>query len=295
MTKIRYLARMTGDPQPAATLENVTLTRSGRTILDDFSCAIPAGRCTALMGANGCGKTTVTRLLTGAWYPTAGTVRVLDQTLGQTNIHALRRRVALVNPTTDAGHTHHAGATVDARLTTLDAACTGYFGTVGLYDRPTDDQREHAAFLLKQVGLGTHIDQRFGTLSTGEQRRALIARAMVHLPEMIILDEPTYGLDIAGREHVLATVQRVLAMDEPPTVLMITHHVEELLPDTAKLVLMKQGRVLAEGVPDEIVTPERLSQAFGCKVYVRRVHGRWWPEVLPEAWVDLIRGRSPRA
>jgi len=279
---------------PAATLDRVTLTRSGRTILQDLSCTIPAGRCTALMGANGCGKTTVTRLMTGAWYPTAGRVTVLGQTLGRTNIHALRRRVALVNPTTDAGDRHHAGATVDARLTTLDAACTGYFGTVGLYDQPTADQRDRAASLLKQVGLAAHLEQRFGTLSTGEQRRALIARAMVQLPEMLILDEPIYGLDLAGREHVLATVQQVLAMDDPPTVLMITHHVEELLPDTAKLILMKQGQILAEGLPDEIVTPELLSQTFGCKVYVRRIHGRWWPEVLPEAWVDLIGGRGPR-
>jgi len=285
-----------GDTQAtAAELDRVTLVRSGRTILDDLSCSFPAGRCTALMGANGCGKTTITRVLTGAWYPTRGRVTVLGQTLGQTNIQTLRRRVALVNPTIDAGAAHHAGATVDARLTTLEAVCTGYFGTVGLYDAPSNDQRDHAAHLLTQVGLGTHMGQRFGTLSTGEQRRALIARAMVQLPELLILDEPTYGLDIAGREHVLATVQQVLAMAEPPTVVMITHHVEELLPDTARLVLMQHGKVLAAGDPEQVVTPELLSRAFGCKVYVRRVHGRYWPEVLPEAWVDLISGRPPRA
>lgn len=133
------------------------------------------------------------------------------------------------------------------------------------------------------------MDHPFETLSTGERRRAIIARALVHLPELLILDEPTSGLDVAGREQVLATIEMLLSMQHRPTVLMITHHVEELSPKTSQVFLMREGRFVTSGPPKDVITPESLSQTFGCKVYVRRLHGRYWLEVLPEAWLDLIQ------
>jgi len=112
---------------------------------------------------------------------------------------------------------------------------------------------------------------------------------LVNRPELLIFDEPTAGLDLAGREQVLATIDRVMHQPDPPAVLMITHHVEELSPDTHTVLLMRQGRLIAQGSPEQILTPERLSEAFGCKVFVERIHGRYWLKVLPEAWIDLIR------
>lgn len=97
------------------------------------------------------------------------------------------------------------------------------------------------------------------------------------------------GWTSAAREHVLATVEQILAQDEAPAVLMITHHVEELSPRTAQVMLMSGGRITHAGPPQSIITPERLSATFGCQVHVRRVHGRYWLEVLPEAWVDLLK------
>jgi len=258
-------------------------------ILDDFHCRIPRGACCALLGPNGCGKTTFARTLLGHMFPTAGHVRVLGETIGQTHLPTLRQRIGIVNPTTDHHGAHVTGAVVDARLAAADAVCTGLFGTVGLYDQPTNQQRQHARHLLEHVGLAHRVDQRFGVLSTGEQRRALLARALVHQPELLILDEPTAGLDITGREHVLATLEQVLARRDAPAVLLITHHVEELSPRTSQVLLMKSGRVLHHGAPKDVITPERLSDTFDCKVYVRRVHGRYWLEVLPEAWVDLLK------
>lgn len=277
---------------PAVDVRDLVVKRGETTILDRVSCRLESGRYTAILGPNGCGKTTFARCLLGQMFATSGTVRVLGETLGQTDIRKLRRRIGIVNPTTDAGGTgglHVIGAVVDADLSTTEAVITGFFGTVGLYDKYTDDQRDRARELLAMVGLPHRMDLRFGLLSTGEQRRALIARALVHMPELLILDEPTAGLDLAGREQVLATIEQVLSQPNAPAILMITHHVEELSPETNRVMLMNAGRFISTGPADQIITSERLGEAFGCQVSVERVHGRYWLQVLPEAWVDLVK------
>lgn len=270
----------------AIVLHNLHLMRGSTAILRDISATIPAGSYTAILGPNGCGKTTLTRAITGAMFFSQGNVEVLGETIGDTDIRALRRRISVVNPTASTAEAHVAGSVVDAELTAHEAALTGFFGTIGLYDRPTDQQRDRANHMLREVGLGHRIDHRFSLLSTGEQRRCLIARALVHRPELLILDEPTAGLDISGREHVLATIEAILAGQEKAsageprmTVLMITHHVEELSPRCRQVMLMKAGRFTRIGRPEDVITPETLSETFGCKVFVRKSNGRWWLEV----------------
>lgn len=277
------------DDGAAVRVVDVSVQRGTTAILRNVSCAIPAGRCTAILGPNGCGKTTLTRTMIGQMFLTRGQVTVLGQTIGRTDIRALRRRIGIVNPTTDSAAAHVSGAVVDAELTARDAVATGFFGTVGLYDAVSKAQWQRVDQVLRQVGLDHRRGLRFTFLSTGEQRRALIARALVHEPELLILDEPTAGLDVRGREQVLATIELILARPQPPTVLFITHHVEELSPRTAQVLLMRDGRLIAAGPPKAVITPESLSELFGCKVYVKRIHGRYWLEVLPEAWVELMR------
>ncbi len=268
--------------------ENLVVRRGTTTILDGLSCSIRRGQAAAILGPNGCGKTTFVRCVTGSMFATQGKLAVLGQTIGSTNILELRKRIGLVNPTTDHGFAHVTGAVVDAALSTTQAVCTGYFATVGLYDKPSAEQINHARQLLQTVGLGHRMDHSLSKLSTGEQRRALIARALVHKPELLILDEPTAGLDLRGREQVLATIERLLSQPDPPAVLMITHHVEELSPRTTQVLLMKHGRFVASGTPDQTINPETLSEVYDCKVYVKKSNGRFWLEVLPEAWLDLV-------
>jgi iron complex transport system ATP-binding protein len=276
------------DNHAAVVAQDVHVARGATQILRGVSCRIPAGRCTAILGPNGCGKTTLTRTFTGQMFITSGSVQVLGETIGRTDIRALRRRVAVVNPTSDSAESHVSGAVVDGELTARDAVLTGFFGTVGLYERPTDEQRQRADVLLNQVGLARRRDLRYALLSTGEQRRCLLARALAARPRLLILDEPTAGLDVAGREQVLAVIETLLRGADPPTVVFITHHVEELSPRTDLVLLMRDGRITAAGTPQQVITPESLSQTFGCKVFVKRIHGRYWLEVLPEAWLDLL-------
>ncbi|QDU32682.1 putative ABC transporter ATP-binding protein YlmA [Poriferisphaera corsica] len=267
---------------------NLTIQRGNTTILNNLNCTIKAGQAVAILGPNGCGKTTFARTILGHIFPTSGSLQILGRTIGETNIPKLRKHIGIVNPTTDTSSIHTTGAIVDARLSTLQAVCTGFFATIGLYDTPSPTQIETASQYLHAVGLSHRQDHRFATLSTGEQRRALIARALVHHPQLLILDEPTAGLDIAGREQILATIEMILAKPNPPALIMITHHVEELSPRTSNVFLMRDGQFINQGPPSDIITPESLTQTFGCKVFVKKIHGRFWLEVLPEAWLDLV-------
>lgn len=273
----------------AVEIKNLTVVRGETKILDNVSCVIQRGKCTVLLGPNGCGKTTMTRVMTGQSFFSDGSVTVLGEEIGQTDVRALRRRVGVVNPNAGDSHSANSGAVVDAELSTHEVVLTGIYGTIGLYNFPTEDDIALADHHLKQVGLSHRRNLRFALLSTGEQRRCMIARALTTSPELLILDEPTAGMDIAGREQVLATVERLLSLPEPPTVLMITHHVEEMSPRTSSVMLMRDGRIIASGKPGDVITPESLTMTFGCKVFVKKLHGRYWLEVLPEAWMELLR------
>jgi iron complex transport system ATP-binding protein len=272
-----------GSDDAAIAICDLSLRRGDVWILDGIDWTVPRGAVAAILGPNGSGKTTLTRVLTGYEWPTTGTVEVLGRRLGNTDVRELRRHVQVVNPSARYG--------VDAALSALDVVLTGYFATLSLYDPVTDEQRDRAAHLLRTVGLGHRIDQAYGLLSTGEQRRCLLARALVNIPQLLILDEPTAGLDVSAREHLLATIEQLHTLPGRPTVVTITHHVEEISPAASHVLLLKGGRVAARGRPDDVITPEVLSDLFDCKVYVARRSRRYWLEVLPEAWVDLLRGQ----
>ena len=266
----------------AIDIRRVTMLRSNRKILRDITWKVPQGSTAAILGPNGSGKSTLARVILGQMWPTKGDVRILGQTFGETDLNALRESIRLVQS--------NGVVEIEGSETAINVVLTGFFGTVGLYQTVTDPMRKAAVKMLKQVGLTKEIEQPYKTLSNGERMRCLIARALVVKPKLLILDEPTAGLDLLAREQVLATVQQLIERDdEPPTVLMITHHVEELLPGTSSVLVLKDGRAVASGKPRDVLKSEVLSSVYNFPVTVDRRAGRFWVQVDPKAWTRLVR------
>ena len=272
---------------PAVIAKNLVVRRGSAITVNGLSCHLRHGELTALLGPNGCGKTTFARCILGmSFFGPEGSLEILGHKLGECDMRLLRKKIGFVSPTTGP-EGQAMGCSCDADLSALEAVYTGFFGTIGLYEVPTDEQKKRAVEILEKIGLGHRLQVPLFALSSGEQRKCLIARAMAQKPELLILDEPTAGLDLRAREQVLHTVEHILAGENPPAILMITHHIEELTRSTKHVIVMKQGEVLAEGKPENVLTNENLSAAFNCKVAVRRAAGRFYAEVLPEAWLDF--------
>jgi iron complex transport system ATP-binding protein len=272
---------MTAQP-PAIQLSNVGLRRGDTWILRGIDWTVPQGACAAILGPNGSGKSTLTRILACHYWPTEGESSVLGSTFGDASLLDLRQSIRLVQP---AGPYD-----IDPELTALTTVLTGFFGTLALYDPTTPAMDEEARRLLAQVGLAHRHDHPYATLSSGERVRTLIARALVREPRLLLLDEPTAGLDLLAREQVLATVQALFEPGgaTPPTVVLITHHVEELPPATSHILLLDQGRAAAAGAPDQVLRPEILSRVYNCPVSLRTTAGRYYLEVHPTAWRGLL-------
>jgi iron complex transport system ATP-binding protein len=265
------------DEQPAIELQGVTVKRGQRTILRDIRWTVLAGTCAAILGPNGSGKSTLARVIMGQMWPTTGNVRVLGEKFGETDLNHLRESIRLVQP--------NSAVEFDPEETTSRIVLTGFFGTVGLYDPVTPAMTKKAERLIRQVGLKKEAGQAYHTLSSGERMRCLIARALVVEPRLLILDEPTAGLDLLAREQVLATVQQLIERSkQPPAVLMITHHVEELLPATSQVLILKDGRAAAVGKPGQVLRSDVLSKVYDFPVKVIRRGGRFWVQVHSSAW-----------
>jgi iron complex transport system ATP-binding protein len=270
---------------PALSLHGVGVLRDGRWILRDINWTIPAGSCAAILGPNGSGKTTLTRVIAGHLWPTRGDVRVLGQHFGEVDLHELRRQIRLVQP--------NSALEMDGDLTALDIVLTGYFGTLGLYDPTTPEMRAEAERLLELVGLRAVGHHRHNTLSSGERMRCLIARALVVRPSLLMLDEPTNGLDLLAREQVLAAVE-TMANSGPdrPTILMITHHLEELPPATSTVLLLSNGTAAAQGTLPLVLRPEVLSPVYGCPMKITCSDGRYYASVSPGEWRELLERKG---
>jgi len=255
-------------PDSVLALAEVTFRRGERTILDSVSFTVRAGEHWALIGPNGAGKSTILGFCGAVTHPTSGTVDILGRRLGRVELQALRKSIGHVNP-------RHP---LTSPLTVREVVLTGLTGSIERPMRwqPTADQIDHAEALIHQIGLGGKSADRWPTLSQGERGRALIARALIIEPELLLLDEPTTGLDVAAREQLLVTIDALEHTHPELASIVVTHHLEELPSSTSHAVLLRDGRVLTEGLATEVLTTANVSAAFDYPIRVGQEEGRWY-------------------
>ena len=257
---------------PVVDVRGVEVVRDGRTILGPLDVTVRRGQHLAVLGPNGAGKTTLLRLLSTYLHPTRGTVEVLGARFGRVDLRTLRDRIGIVS-TGVVGILHRLGTAVDL----VAAARHGATRPVPAID---DHDRDRARAALRRVGAEHLADRSTRHLSQGEWQRVQIARALVAGPDLLILDEPFVGLDLGGRESLVADVDGLLAEQDGPTVVMVTHHVEELPPTTTHALLLRDGRSVASGAADEVLVDRHVTATFGVPVTVDRDAGRFRARIV---------------
>jgi iron complex transport system ATP-binding protein len=248
-------------------LEEVTFRRGGREILTGVDLTVRAGEHWAILGPNGAGKSTLLSFCGATNHPTSGSVHVLGHRLGRIDVQTLRTLIGHVNP-------RHP---LESALTVEEVVMTGFTGTIDLPRRwsPDADQLAQVDAAIAQVGMAERRQLRWPSMSQGERGRALIARALVGRPQLLLLDEPTTGLDLAAREQLLTAIDAVATGTPQAATVLVTHHLEELPRSTSHAALMRAGQVVAAGPVADVLTSARVSAAFEHPIEVSRVGGRW--------------------
>lgn len=250
-------------------LTEVGLTREGRHLLDGVDLTIEAEERWVVLGRNGSGKSTLVQIAALALHPSRGDVDVLGQRLGHTDVRALRRRIGYAAAAL-ADQLRPGIAAVDVVMTARHAALETWWHTY------TDDDRAQALERLGRLGVGALAHRAFGTLSSGERQRVLVARTLMGDVGVVLLDEPTAGLDLGGREEFVAGIELLAKDPSTPPVVLVTHHVEEIPPSATHCLLLGGGRVLSAGPIGETLTADSLSATFGLALELRHRKGRWW-------------------
>jgi iron complex transport system ATP-binding protein len=236
-------------------------------ILESVDWRVQRGTHWAILGANGSGKTSLLRALTGYLPPTAGTIRVLGETYGRFDWRDLRLRIGLVSSSVHQ--------MMDDNETALKAVVSGRYAQIGYWGEMRDEDRRAADAILRRIEARALRERPWRFLSQGERQRVLIGRALMCSPRLMILDEPCAGLDPVAREHFLQFIQRIAKVRGAPTMVLVTHHVEEIVPIFSHVLVLKAGRVLASGTRDRILTSATLSKAFEAPVRLSRARGRY--------------------
>jgi len=259
-----------GRLDPAALLlRDVTLVREGRAILDSVSWTVGASERWVVLGRNGCGKSTLMKIASLYLHPSSGEVEVLGEKLGRTDVRSLRKRIGVASSGM-ADQLRSDLVVTDVVMTAKNAALEPWWHT---YDE-ADHQR--ARDCLDRMEIGRLADRSFATLSSGEKQRVLLARTLMPEPGLLILDEPTAGLDLAGREDLVRTLGVLAGGAETPATVLVTHHVEEIPEGFTHVLMLREGRVLSAGTLNDVLTEANLSECFEMQLGLERRHGRWW-------------------
>ncbi len=254
--------------EPVVEFSDLTVRRGEATLLDGVDWTVEEDERWVVLGPNGAGKTTLMQVASAQLHPTSGDARILGERLGAVDVFELRPRIGLTS------------AALAERLPrselVRDVIVSASYGVIGRW-RERYDQVDHdrAADLMNELGVTRLADRTFGTLSEGERKRVQIARALMTDPELLILDEPAAGLDLGGREDLVSTLS-VLALDGvAPAIVLVSHHVEEIPPNFTHVLLLRQGKVVASGPLERVMTEEILSSTFGMPLTLTQADGRY--------------------
>jgi len=258
--------------KPYIDIRNAQLKRGNKTVFSDLSLSVSAGQHTAILGPNGSGKTTLLQLLCRQLYPIAQPhtqVKLFDQE--HVDLWELRKKTGFVS------HEYH--TCYESLDTGFDVVLSGFFGSVGLHShhKVAPEQIKKAEQILRDFAILDLRNKPFLQLSTGQQRRILLARACVHRPKLLILDEPTASLDIGSTHRLLASI-RTLAQ-KGITQVLVTHHLHEVVPEIDRVLLLKHGQIIYEGTKRSALTSDRLSELFDTPLKVQEAEGyyQWSP------------------
>jgi iron complex transport system ATP-binding protein len=258
----------TTDPDLVVTADRVDLIRSGNYLLRGITWQVELDERWVILGPNGAGKTTLLSLAAARLHPTRGTVHVLGERLGRVDVNELRTRIGLA--------TSGLAERIPGDETVHNVVLTASWAVVGRFHEGYEAIDEvRARGLLDQLGIAGLADRLFGTLSEGERKRAMIARALMTDPEILLLDEPAAGLDLGAREDLVARLAELAQDPDAPALVLVTHHVEEIPPGFTHALLIREGTIVAQGLLGETVTSENLSKTFDMPLQVTYSAGRF--------------------
>ena len=246
---------------------HLRIQRGKTIILTDVHWRVREGEHWIILGANGSGKTSLLSALTGYLTPTAGEISMLGRYYGRFDWRELRKRVGIVSSSIRQMMANDEPA--------LETVLSGQLAMIDFRGKAAPAERVRALSLLEQVECANLAERPWRVLSQGERQRVLIGRALMPKPRLLILDEPCAGLDPAAREHFLGFLQGLGQRRNSPTLVLVTHHIEEIMPVFSHVLILKGGKVLAQGEKEKVLTPGMLSKAFGTRMQVRRKRGKY--------------------
>ena len=257
---------MPSTSEPLIAVDGLTVHREQTVILDRVSWSMFPGEHWVLLGANGSGKTSLLMALTGYLMPTAGGIRVLGRTFGETDRRDLRRHIGIVSS--------NLRQRIEENESAREVVASGKYAMLNFWGPLTRADRRDGHAWLERVGCAALARRPWAVLSQGERQRVLIARALIASPRLLILDEPCAGLDPVARERFLAFVDALTRDPSGPSLILVTHHIEEITPGFTHALLLGGGRTLAAGPRRQVLTASHLSRVFAEPVRLQNRHGR---------------------
>lgn len=239
-------------------IKNASFRRNGFYILKDINWTIKQGEHWAIIGLNGSGKTTLLKMITGYLFPSDGEMIVLGKKFGRVDLRELRKSIGWVSSSLQEALYH--------TDTVEEIVLSGKFASIGLYEKPDECDIEKADKLIAQFELSGFNNRTYYTLSQGEKQKVIVARALMCSPRILILDEPCAGLDIFARENFLSLIENIINIEKAPTLLYVSHHVEEIVPAFQYTLLLQEGKIYSAGKTKDILTECNLQNFYGRKI-----------------------------